>query len=66
LRSSPIERTVVFFVVAAMIDDLKYLIAAKLDVLEFLDIIGYDLSDLVEVLEEEIEENEAELRRACE
>ena len=49
-----------------MIDDLKYLIAAKLDVLEFLDIIGYDLSDLVEVLEEEIEENEAELRRACE
>lgn len=48
-----------------MTDDFKYLIAAKLDVLEFLDIIGYDLSDLVEVLEDEIEEHAEELERAC-
>jgi hypothetical protein len=44
--------------------ELKYLIVAKLDVLEFLDIIGYDLADLVEVLEDEIEENQEELTRA--
>lgn len=46
-------------------DDLKDLIIAKLDVLEFLDIIGYELADLVEVLEDEIEENQQELIRAC-
>lgn len=45
--------------------ELKYKIVAQLDVLEFLDIIGYELSDLVEVLEYEIEEHEAELQRAC-
>lgn len=45
--------------------ELKYEIAAKLDVLEFLDIIGYDLSDLVELLEDEICEHEDELARAC-
>lgn len=45
--------------------ELKYEIAAKLDVLEFLDIIGYDLSDLVELLEDEIKEHEDELARAC-
>lgn len=48
-----------------MIDELKYKIVATLDVMEFLDIIGYDLSDLVEILEEQIEENEAALERAC-
>jgi hypothetical protein len=46
-------------------DNLKELIVAKLDVLEFLDIIGYELADLVEVLEDEIEENKTELERAC-
>lgn len=46
-------------------DDLKTLIVHNLDVLEFLDIIGYDLADLVEILEDEIETNEHELRRAC-
>lgn len=46
-------------------DDLKYRIVAQLDVLEFLDIIGYDLADLVEILEDEIEENKSELERAC-
>jgi hypothetical protein len=46
-------------------DELKALIVAKLDVLEFLDILGYDVADLVEVLEDEIEENQQELERAC-
>lgn len=45
--------------------ELKYKIVAQLDVLEFLDIIGYDLADLVEILEDEIEENQEELIRAC-
>lgn len=46
-------------------DELKARIVAVLDVSEFLDIIGYTLADLVEVLEDEIEENEQELDRAC-
>lgn len=46
------------------LEELKALIVAKLDVLEFLDILGYELSDLVEVLEEEIEEQHEELERA--
>lgn len=49
-----------------MIDNsLKDLIIHNLDVLDFLDIIGYDLSDLVDVLEDEIEKNQQELLRAC-
>ena len=47
------------------VDDLKLLIAAKLDVIDFLDIIGYDLADLLEVLEDEIEENIPQLVSAC-
>ncbi len=47
------------------IDELKALIVAKLDVMEFLDILGMDVSDLVEILEEEIEENYSAFRRAC-
>jgi hypothetical protein len=47
------------------VDDLKVLIASKLDVIEFLDILGYDLCDLVEILEEEIEENFSKLMQAC-
>ncbi len=46
------------------IEELKLKIIHNLDVMEFLDIIGYELSDLVEVLEDEVEENEKELRRA--
>ena len=45
--------------------ELKLLIAAKLDVTEFLDIIGYDLSDLLEKLEDECEEYRQELLDAC-
>lgn len=47
------------------IEELKALIIAKLDVLEFLDIIGYELADLVEVLEDEIDEYSEEFARAC-
>jgi len=48
-----------------MLQELKSLIAAKLDVVEFLDIIGYEMDDLVEVLENEIEEYEEQLMAAC-
>ena len=51
--------------VRPMIDELKTLIIHKLDVDEFLDIIGYDLSDLVEVLTDEITENYSTLLSAC-
>lgn len=46
------------------IEELKVRIVAVLDVSEFLDVIGYELSDLVDVLEEQIEENYEELQRA--
>ena len=52
-------------VMAMNVDELKVLIASKLDITEFLDIIGYDLCDLVEVLEDEIEEYQQELLSAC-
>jgi hypothetical protein len=51
--------------VRQMLDELKTLIIHKLDVDEFLDIIGYDLSDLVEVLTDEITENYSTLLSAC-
>lgn len=48
-----------------MNNELKELITAKLDVLEFLDILGWDVSDLVHLLEEHIDEEQiAELERA--
>jgi hypothetical protein len=47
------------------IDDLKVLIGSKLDVMEFLDIVGYDLCDLVEIMEDEIEEHWTQLLDAC-
>ena len=47
------------------IDDLKQLIIHKLDVDEFLDILGYDISDLVERLSEEVEDNYGELFNTC-
>jgi hypothetical protein len=47
------------------VHELKILIASNLDVEEFLDIIGWDLGDLVEALEDEIEENFEELLKAC-
>ena len=51
--------------VRRMLDELKTLIIHKLDVDEFLDIIGYDLSDLVAVLTDEITENYSTLLSAC-
>lgn len=47
------------------IEELKLLIVAKLDVTDFLDILGMELVDLVDKLEEEIEEQRQELVRAC-
>jgi len=49
----------------SQLHELKELIKHKLDIDEFLDIIGYDITDLVEKLEEEIEEFKEELFRAC-
>lgn len=46
------------------IEELKTRIVAGLDVIEFLDILGLDISDLVELLEEQIEEQVEELRSA--
>jgi len=46
------------------IEELKQRIVAGLDVLEFLDLLGLDLSDLVELLEEQIEESAPELHAA--
>lgn len=48
------------------VNDLKDLIATRLDVVEFLDIIGFDMFDLVEALEEVIDEYSEELYAACE
>ena len=45
--------------------ELKYKIAACLDVVDFLDIIGIDMGELVELLEDKIFEYEEELERAC-
>lgn len=48
-----------------MNDELKDLIIHQLDVTQLLDILGMDLSDLVEKLDDEIEENRQELFSAC-
>ena len=48
-----------------MVDELKQLIIHNLDVTEFLDIFGYELSDIVDKFEDEIEEYQQELYRAC-
>lgn len=45
-------------------NELKEEVAAKLDVVEFLDIIGLDMHDLVELLEEYVQEYSEELKRA--
>lgn len=47
------------------VDELKALIIHNLDVVEFLDILGLELSDLVELLEDEIENAKPQLVRAC-
>ena len=45
-------------------EELKALIIHNLDVEELLDILGMDLADLVEKLEDEIEENFDDLMKA--
>lgn len=50
----------------AKVDELKHLILHNLDVMAFLDIIGKDLSDLVEVFDDEIDEFFDELMKAVE
>jgi len=47
------------------LDELKLLIIHNLDVLEFLDIVGVSFAELVDILEEQCEENNEELLRAC-
>ena len=47
------------------VEELKAFIVHNLDVMEFLDILGLELSDLVELLEEQIEESATQLQRAC-
>lgn len=39
------------------IDELKARIVSALDVTEFLDILGYDLVDIIDLFEDDIEEN---------
>lgn len=44
-----------------MNDELKALIVAQLDETQLLDLLGLDISDLVDLLEEQIEEAKQEL-----
>jgi len=48
-----------------VVDELKDLIVAKLDVTEFLDIMGYDLADIIDKFQDEIEEYHEEYVSAC-
>ena len=48
-----------------MNEELKDLIAAKLDVTEFLDILGLELGDILDKFEDDIEDHQQELHRAC-
>lgn len=47
-------------------NELKSLIVANLDIITFLDLLGLDLSDLVEKLEDEIADNFDVLMKAVE
>ena len=48
------------------IEELKLLIVDCLDIYAFLDILGLSYPELVDLLDEQIEEQYEELRRACE
>jgi len=48
------------------LDELKTLIVHNLDVVEFLDIIGRDISDLVEFFEDDVSECFDDLAKAVE
>jgi hypothetical protein len=47
------------------VEGLKARIISALDVVEFLDILGYELADILDKFEEELEENYPQLDRAC-
>ena len=47
------------------LEELKLLIVHNLDVLDFLDIVGVSYAELVDILEDQIEEEYGELKRAC-
>lgn len=48
----------------ADIEEIKQRIISGLDVIEFLDVLGLDISDLVELLEEQIEDAYPEILSA--
>jgi hypothetical protein len=47
-----------------MIAELKERIVSALDVLEFLDILGYELADIIDKFDEELEEHYTEFDKA--
>lgn len=47
------------------IEGLKVRIVSALDVMEFLDILGYELADILDKFDEELEENYTQFDRAC-
>mgnify|MGYP006136755221 CR=1 FL=1 len=47
------------------LDDLKALIIAKLDITDLMDLLGLEMADIVDLLEEQIEEEYPRLQRAC-
>lgn len=46
-------------------DELKLRIIACLDVTDIMDILGWEVADLVDELEDYIAENKEEFQRAC-
>lgn len=53
-----------FVYMTADIEEIKQRIISGLDVIEFLDVLGLDISDLVELLEEQIEDAYPEILAA--
>ncbi len=49
---------------AETLDELKALIASNLDVTDFLDILGYELVDILDKFDEEIEEHIVTIQQA--
>jgi len=45
------------------LEELKLRIAKEMDVLQFLDVLGFDMFDLVDILEEEIEGSKEDFER---
>lgn len=55
----------VSWLAVATLDELKAQIVVALDVTDFLDILGYDLVDIIDLFDDEIQENFTALQRAC-